>query len=365
MRIVLIAGVFPPNRFGSPAVVAEQTAIGLSARGHDVFVVTGADDLGGGTGMSRWEVSRIPVVGIGVSPDEQGPRTDDAGVARRVGQVLRAVRPDIVHAHSARFLGHSPARLAQQLGLPTVISVYGGESAWPAQTLAAADAVLVGVPGQRGDLIMSGLDPAAVRVVVNGAAPAATGWRHPEHDGPLRIGFLGGMSQALGYGVVQDALNTLRRTDYELHVVDPATARGVRAIREWDFKVPGLVRLLARFPPPVRDRYFGSIDVLLALPQDPDSACLSVREALLRGVWPIVSNVEAAAQVVVDGKNGTLVRGDSASDVARAVGWAIDHRAELAVARDADAPARPIPTIDDQVAALENIYAELLGRHPL
>jgi len=295
--------------------------------------------------LSRWEVSAVPVVGIGV------PAADRV-IGERAEQVLRAVRPDVVHLHAPGPLGTAPAEAALRLRHRTVISAYGTDGAWPARTLQQAAHVLAGGPRQARDL--TGIGAERVRIVHHGAAPPESDWHRPEHGGPLRLAYLGGMSDDLGYGTLLSALRHLRRTDYELHVVDRATARGTRSIREWDFQVPGLVRLAARFPPTGRDAFFGRVDVLISLPRDPHSACLSVREAMLRGVWPIASHVEGAEQVVEPGKHGTLVPAGDPQALAGAVAWALDNPAALDAARRS--PSSSIPTVNDQVAALAEVY---------
>lgn len=352
MRILVVAGAFAPNRFGSSAVLAEQTAVELQARGHEVFVLTAAAADGPAVEASRWEVSGIPVVGLTLPGAGAGEE-----VEARTAQVLDVLRPDVVHAHSPRYLGHGPLQVAHRQGIPTVVSVSAAD--WPVDLLVEAHAVVVSTGLRQNGLLAAGVEPDRLHLIPNGVAAPDPRWVRPEHSGPLRVGYFGGKSPDEGYQIMLEALVGLGRTDYELIVVDRATARGVRALRERDFRVPGLVRVITRFPPPVRDRFFGGIDVLLSLPQDPDSPCLSVREGLLRGVWPIAPDLEGAAQVVTSGRNGILVRRDSAAEVASALAWTLDHRSQVAAARESGRLGDGIPLVGDQVTELESLYRRL------
>ena len=355
MRILVVAGTFAPNRVGGGAHVAEQTATGLRDRGHAVYVVTGMpshapDDL------LRWDVAGIPVVGIGIPAGQpaQGPAA--AHVASSIERIARTLRPDIIHVHAGRYLGTAALAEAVSVGPATVVSFDPADPLAPVDLVARADAVVVS--GEQAREALPNVIPAGrVRVVPNGAAAPGPDWQHRPRPGSLRFGYIGGLADAEGYSVLVAALQQLGRSDYELHAVDRATLRGVRSIREWDFRVPGLLRLVPGYTPTGRDAFFGGIDALLSLPQHPGGAGLTVREALQRGVWPIASHLHRNAEVITDTVNGRLVPMGSASALAEAIGWALDHPEALASAPSAAA----IPDAAAHAAALDSIYRELVA----
>jgi glycosyltransferase involved in cell wall biosynthesis len=328
MNILLVAGAFAPNRIGGPAVIAERLATGLHEAGHRVAVLTGVPGR-----AVRYEVAGLPVVGV-----------PGSAVERLSDDLLEVLRPDVVHMHSPRMLGPSPLASAQRRLIPTVASLYVAEPALPPALLAAAGAVVVDGP--------QGYSGPNVRVIANGVPPAAPGWQRSARRGPLRLGYIGGTDPHQGYPVLLEALASLRRSDYELHVVDRTAVHGLRSLRPWEFRVPGLVRLVPGVDPAQVSAFYGSIDVLLCLPQSPGHVGLSVREAMVHGVWPVATAIPANTAVIEAGTSGDLVGVGSAGDLASAVGRLLDDPPGAL-------PVDRVPTLAQQVSSLEQLYAEL------
>lgn len=328
MRLLFIAGSFAPSRIGGPAVIAERLAVELHQRGHQMAVLTSV------TGRTvRYDFRGLPVIGVA-----------DPDVARVVPDLLLVFRPDIVHAHSARFIGADPVRLAQRAGFPTVVSRYVAEPPLPPDVLRAADAVVA----ETGD-------GDATRRIVNGAQHPAPGWRRPPRTGPLRLGFLGGSAPDQGLGLLIDALTQLRRSDYELRVVDRASLLGRRDIRERDVNVPGLVRIMPAFDPWDSPGFYGEIDVLISLPQSPGHVNIGLRDALAHGVWALATDIPANAASIRPGVDGDLVAAGSVDDLVAAIERTLD-RTEWPPA----GVGSQVPTVADQADELEDLYAQLL-----
>lgn len=325
----MIAGAFAPYRYGGPAVIAERLSVELQRRGHHVMVLTSV------TGPTvRYEVCGLPVVGVA-----------EADIANVVPTLLSIFEPDVVHAHSARFIGPAPLRLAQQAGRPTVVSTYGAEPSLPPDLLQAAGALVADIP-----------DADGIRSVPNGAGGPAPGWVRPPRTGPLRFGFLGGSDPDQGLGLLIEALQRSRRSDYVLKVVDRASLLGLREIRERDVHVPGLVRIAPAFDPWHGSSFYGGIDVLISLPQTPGHVNIAVRDALAHGVWPIATDVPANAAVIRPGVDGDLVPVGSVTELGAAIDGVLD-RTEWPPAEERAS----VPTAFDQAAALEALYQELLA----
>ena len=117
MRVLFWTPLYPPSIGGLEILVADL-ARGLRARGHDVCVVTG---VGPPYGLPEHDVHEgTPVHRIGFR--EALERRDPAGVIaarRRIADLKRSFRPDVVHSHlpDVGVLGHlrtldaHPARL--------------------------------------------------------------------------------------------------------------------------------------------------------------------------------------------------------------------------------------------------------------
>jgi glycosyltransferase involved in cell wall biosynthesis len=347
MRVVLLSGAYAPNRWCGAAVAAEQTAAELRAAGHQVVVATAMPGAPGD--LQRWQSGGVPVIGVAVTPPGSAARHPPTVVQAGLTQMLAAVRPDVVHVHSWRLFGEGAAAAVTHAGLPTVLTLTGTDPEPPGGLLTSASCVVA--PDTEQASRVSTLPADRLRTIRHGVAGPGPESRRAGRSGPLRLGYVGGIDEERGYRVLLAALSELGRTDYELHAVDRAALRGVRSLRDWDFLIPGLVKLVPGYTAAGRDAFYNSIDVLLHLPQQPGSTGLGVSEARLRGVWPITTLGPAAA--IRDHVDGTSIAAGSVEALADAVAWALDHAATVR----AVPPATGLPTIAAETEALLEVYA--------
>lgn len=114
MRVLLVAETALPHMNGVSHSVLRVLEY-LQARGHDVVVVAPwagrmAQDLGGARLVS---VPAVPMPGY--------PQVRMSMAGRwRMGAIIRAVRPDVIHLASPFLLGWHTLLAAQDVGLPTV-----------------------------------------------------------------------------------------------------------------------------------------------------------------------------------------------------------------------------------------------------
>jgi glycosyltransferase involved in cell wall biosynthesis len=317
--------------------------------------------------------------------------------AARIEQVLHMVHPDLVHFHAVQDLGVDMVRAVQDAGVPTVVTLH---DAWwlcerqfmvrangqgCAQTwidprvcatcvpdaeahelrqqeslaiLGRAGAVLAPSRYWAGLMGASGVAAGRVRVNANGVIAPREGFSRPPRQGVLRLGYVGGLSNVKGFRHIVRALAELRRSDYELLVVDSFLNLGRPSMSAADWPVSGLVRVIPGYSYENIDEFFASIDVLLFPSQWAESFGLTVREALLRGVWPIVTDAGGPSEVIRDGVNGTLVPlGPDHGPLARAIAALLDDPTQLD-GRPVDAR---IATFAEQAQDLEELYREVVA----
>lgn len=385
---ILIANChFAPDSFGGATVVAEETATRLADMGHDVVVFTSTSDGDLETHqLFRYESAGIPVVAIKV-PERRTLRSeyDDPGVTRQFRQLLDAVRPDVVHVHAIQALGVGILRAAQERGIPTVVTAHDAwwlcerqfmvratgefcdQSAIDARVCATCvpdpvahqmrqqtslellnrcDRVLAPSAYWRDLLVASGVRADIAAVNSNGVSRPRPGWRRSPRRGPVRLGYVGALSPAKGYPQLVDALRMLQRSDYELVVVDSFSTLGFVTMSHTDWPVPGLVTIRGAYDSQTMDAFFDGVDALLFPSQWKESYGLTVREAALRGVWPILPDGGGTEDHILTGRNGTVYRRDGgAVALAGAIGDYLDRFADLAPETDVNSR---IPTYDEQ-----------------
>lgn len=390
MRILIVNVFFAPQSLGGATVVAEQTATGLRERGHEVFVFTGTPPDGlGPAELVRWDVVGMPVVGVATAIHaEHTTGYSNPATAERFDAVLEVVQPDVIHFHSVQYLGVEMIELANQRGIPTVVTLHDAwffcerqfmvqaDGRWCGQVaidpnvcdhcipqpaehrarqlrsrrlLRAASRVLTPSNSWRDLMVGSGAPADTTFVNGNGIAYPRPGWQRPEWRGPLRFGFVGAKNAAKGFPQLIAAFQQIVRSDYELHAVDPEVNLGNNSLSLRDYPITGLVRIVPGYTQATMDDFFGSIDVLLFPSQWPESYGLTVREAMARGVWPIVSDLGAVAEAVTDGVNGSIVAAGSVDSLAAALVWVLDHREQVMSVPQST----HLPTVAGQVADLE------------
>jgi glycosyltransferase involved in cell wall biosynthesis/tetratricopeptide (TPR) repeat protein len=154
-----------------------------------------------------------------------------------------------------------------------------------------------------------------IRTLPNGVSKLPSSNRRPSDDGKVRLGFVGGLSDHKGYGLIKRALQSTRFSNLSLTVVDHALGyRETRAGEVWG-STP--VRIVGRVPQNRIMELYDDLDVLLAPSIWPESFGLVTREALMAGLWVIASNRGAVGEDVKPDVNGFVIE---VSDSAELVG---------------------------------------------
>lgn len=400
MRVMIVNIHFSPESFGGATLVAEETATRLHAAGHEVVVVTGSHDQRIPPGdYRRYSAEGLPVIAIRHMCDGSvAQQYDNALATAAFERILAATRPDVVHFHAIQMLGVGVVEAAQKAGIPTVVTAHdawwlcerqfmvrangrfcGQQAINPdvcatcvpdaaehlarqqrsLAILATCARVLVPSEFWRSVMVDSGVPSTLVRVNANGVSRPPAGWKRPVRVGPLRMGYVGGVNDVKGYPQIIAALQHLKRSDYELKVVDAMSNLGAVGFNQDNWPVPGYVNIVPGYDRDGLDDYFGSIDVLLFPSQWKESYGLTVREAMLRGVWPIVTDGGGTVENITPGRNGTIIPLDSGHlELAEAIRNALDHPDDFVP--DLGDDEGGIVTLDAQAQDLERQLIEVV-----
>lgn len=350
---ILIGNIyFAPASFGGATIVAENTAKLLHQKhGWDVVVVTSVDDPAlDNYGVRRYASDGLDIIGVKVPEFHSASvdNWDNESFNRVFGRILDAAKPDIVHMHCIQNMGGTCLAEVKKRNIPLAVTLH--DCWWLCERqfmidhtgrycnqteidlevcrccvadihntrrrasvlrsqLDSADMLLF--PGRfHLDLhVANGFNPDKCFLNKNGVNPPLRYRRVPNEDPSikLRFGFIGGPGPIKGASVIQKAFSALDRKDYELRVVDAAQNAGRSWRNDPVWKIPGKVTFVPAYTQESIDDFFGSIDVLLFPSQWKESFGLTVREALVRGVWVITTDAGGAAEDCLDGKNATVI----------------------------------------------------------
>jgi glycosyltransferase involved in cell wall biosynthesis len=346
LRVLMANVFFAPRSYGGATIVVEELARRLHARPDtEIVLVTTMGAEGAHHAVTRTVQDGITVFAI---PTEEGDviaEFDDPRNEAAFGDILDAVRPDIVHLHSIQKLSAGLATACRARGIPYVITLHDAWWLCARQFMVRADGSYcfqkridlrvceACIPGARhlairmtllrdaldgAALLLSpseahralylaqGIAPSRIVVAANGVRrPAAPAARTPGRT--LRFGYVGGEELVKGGHLVRQAFRTLRRTDWALTLVDPTLNLGFTSIDPADWAMPGTVTIVPAYTQDTMEAFFAGIDVLLFPSQWQESFGLTVREALARDVWVIATAGGGPAEAITDGVNGTII----------------------------------------------------------
>jgi glycosyltransferase involved in cell wall biosynthesis len=197
-----------------------------------------------------------------------------------------------------------------------------------------------------------GLDE--IEVVENGVSRLPEIARTASPTGRVRLGFIGGLADHKGYGLIRNVLFNEPFRNLSLLLIDHAMHPSERVQEEWG-DVP--VEIRGKFPQSSVGGLYAHIDVLLAPSIWPESYGLVTREALASGCWVVASNRGAVGECVVEGRNGYVVDVADEAGLLTALRF-IDDNPDIHL-RSPDFAA-PIRTAHRQAEELAAIYGEIL-----
>ncbi|RKH36261.1 glycosyltransferase [Corallococcus praedator] len=363
--------LFAPLSFGGATIVAEQLAHRLHDNGCDVTVFTGIlESPLSAYSVVRYETGGLPVIAAQVphggdrALDYENPRMGELFT-----QVLKAVRPDVVHFHSIQMLSASLATACRQEGIPYTITLHDAWWLCERQFMVREDstycnqksidlrvcskcvpdsrftfkrtfalrkvldgAALLLTPSefQRQLYIANGIAPDRIKVNKNGVIlPSRERTPRPEKT-PVRFAYLGGRAVHKGYFWLKDILESMPEDQYVLKMTDIQLRMGSASIDAKEWKVPGRVEVVPPYDQDGLDAFFEGVDVLLMPSQWKESFGLAVREALARDVWVLVTASGGVVEDVVEGVNGNIVEIGDREGFRRALRELLTHPERLA-----------------------------------
>ncbi|UGX87574.1 glycosyltransferase [Phyllobacterium meliloti] len=346
---ILIANVyFAPQSFGGATIVAEDIAQKLSKKENvEVYVFAswpndGAPDYG----LIRYDAKGSTVFAVKVPTIRtRYMDIDDGGISQVFAEVLKTVRPDVVHLHSIQTLGVSLTSACSTAGIPYAITLHDawwlcerqfmvtGENRYCFQTTIDPAVCAKCVPDKlfneyRTDVLkptllespnlispsayfknlhmQNGVSADQIFVNKNGINPPSPTYKRTRSK-RLRFGYVGGISAIKGYDLIKKAFAELPACEAELVIVDNTLNLGYSSMHADEMKTHNTVRIVPAYSHADIDDFFSEIDVLLFPTQWKESFGLTVREALIRDVWVIASDAGAVVEDIVPEENGYII----------------------------------------------------------
>lgn len=282
------------------------------------------------------------------APKDDGDRFSAS--LRMAAEVVRRVRPDVLHAASDHRNGALALALGRRFGIPVVYEVrgfleeswlsrdpsrstsdafYQAERAAETDCMQAADAVVTLGEAMRAEIVARGVAPSAVTVVGNAVDDA---FLTPLPDGAalrasLGIGpadFVAGSTTSCysyeGLDTLVDAVAVLRGRGVPAHLLIVGDGPELGALREQAAVLGEAAHLPGRVPAADVRRHHAVIDVF-AVPRRDARVSRMVTplkpvEAMAGGLPVVASDLPALAELVEPGVTGELIPPDDSEALA-------------------------------------------------
>ncbi len=391
-RLVIVNVFYPPQAIGGATRVVHDNVRSLRAiLGPEWQIDVICTLEGGATPYALdWYVCdgvRVFSITAGDHPDID-TLVEDPEMGRAFDRVLDRIGPDLIHFHCIQRLTTSCVTAAIRRRIPYLITMHDGWWISPHQFLtngnrvvetydfsgkatldaaasddyARARTLLRGIRGAARVLTVSrpfgelcrrvGLD--RIEVVENGVSRLPEVTRIASPAGRVRLGFIGGLADHKGYGLIRNVIRNEPFRNLSLLLIDHAMHPSERVMEEWG-SVP--VEIRGKFSQSSVGSLYAHIDVLLAPSVWPESYGLVTREAVASGCWVVASNRGAVADCVIEGRNGYVIDVADESGLLAALRFIDDNPAIHLRSPDYTAPIR---TADQQAEELSVIYGEIL-----
>ncbi|MEQ8515836.1 MAG: glycosyltransferase, exosortase A system-associated [Chromatocurvus sp.] len=360
--------------FRTRNIISEQRALGwhtAHVTGTKQGVASGGDESRGEEQVDGLTFYRTAPSG---NPLLRLPLLDQWAVvttlARRIVDVAKTERPDILHAHSPALNGLAALRAGRQLGLPVVYECrafwedaavdhgtsregglrYRATRALETHVFRNADAVTTICEGLREDIAGRGIAPERITVIPNavnvesftfGAAPDAVLRSELGLEGKTVLGFIGSFYAYEGLPLLLDAMPALLAANPEtrLLLVGGGPEEGRVRERMAALGLADAVIFTGRVPHAEVQAYYNLVDVFVypRLPMRLTELVTPLKplEAMAQGRLVVASNVGGHRELIRDGETGCLFRAGSAEALAETVNDLLRRPGDWQVMREA------------------------------
>ncbi len=284
------------------------------------------------------EYPRVPVLPRRLLFDRSGDLY--YATLRRQLPALRAIAPDLLHAHQVMPDGAAAERLAADLGVPLVITVHGadvyqhlragGRTAARTRQVLGGAAAVIAVSSKVAASLQDHVPAERLFVNLNGITgdprPVSPADYLPGRRVLLTVGYL---IERKGHAVVLDALRHLRDDGVavEWAVAGDGPLRDSLATRAAELGIAGGVHFLGRLPHSEVLALMARAD-LFVLPSWDEAFGLVYTEAMVQGTPVVACRGEGVEDFVTDGESGYLVPPRDAATLATVLSRALGDEQE-------------------------------------
>jgi glycosyltransferase involved in cell wall biosynthesis len=347
---------------GGAEMLVCNLAEAFAAGGHDaaILALSDAAQVGNPPETEAMMMARVRQGGATALSLGRANRNDWLGGALALGRALRAIRPDVIHAHTARAL---PLIALALPGVPVILTHHNSRLSFPPAAFRLFNRLVdayVAISDQCEAMLRTHARK-PIRMILNAANPRfqARQPRHrPEHD-PVIL--------AVGTVSEQKDYPTLLRAAHPLAEMLAAQGRTPR------IRIAGAGPMLAELqalPQPGTVELLGARSDVDALMREADLFVncslwegfpIALIEAAMSGLPIVATSVAGNREMVMPGVNGQLVPPSDPAALARVMGEVLSDDARYAGLSHGALQAARRFSIESCAAAHLDLYREMIA----
>jgi len=352
-NLLIVNVYFAPKSFGGATIVAEQLAFRLHKKYNLTILTTIQDEQYPPYSSIKYFIKDIEVIAINLPSylDKLDIYKHDK-FAIEFSKYLKIIKPNLVHFHSIQTMGAEMLEATKISNIPFVVTVHDNwwicerqfminnyeKYCWQKKidleickecTMQLDTAIgEYGSIKYRFNYLLSKLKQSDIIlfpsqfqlnlykenlsssnnlfVNKNGIKEPSIGFKRFSSK-KIRFGFVGGNGHNKGLNLILKAFAEITATNYELVIVDNTLNLGFSSIKIDKKKFKGDLSIVKSYTQDTMDDFFANIDVLLFPSQLKESFGLTVREALIRDIFVILTDSGGTVEDIVDGENGIII----------------------------------------------------------
>ena len=339
--------------FRTLSILREQRALGW-----ETYHLTGSKQGGGDALEEQVDDLHFYRTPVGSSRLSKLPAINQLliinDLAKRLNNVVKVVKPDIIHAHSPVLNALPALQVGRKFGIPMVYEIrafwedaavdhgtsregsmrYRVTRALETFAIKRVDAVTTICEGLKHDILNRGVSADKVTVIPNavnirnfsvGATPDTQLAQELGLEGKQILGFIGSYYAYEGLNILLDALPKILAKNQNIRVllVGGGPQEDALKAQAAQLNIEDKVTFIGRVPHDQVQRYYNLINILvyprLKMRLTDLVTPLKPLEAMAQGRLLAASDVGGHQELIQDGKTGILFKADDATSLANSV----------------------------------------------
>lgn len=362
-KVLWVNVLYGYSSFGGATIVSEQLAEEFNKYENWESYIFTCHPSKRIDNLVRYKYKNIPVFSVGIP--EVTLDYKNTKITKKFDQVIKLIRPDIVHFHSIQGMGIDMMNICKEYNIPYTLTMHDAWFVCPRQFMIDSNNkfcdqkfVTSEICHKRCKISFTDYYHRKLeinKVLVNAAkiyTPSKSFCYQLQSNFPfvrlyeningidilpqkkvknncneIVFGFFAGNNPVKGYDLIKEVLNLPKYKNWKIILIDAAMKFGVKTISKTDFG--NNAEILGFVDHKKMVNIYNSIDVLLFPSNWNESFGLMVREAIACNCFVICSECGGPSSAIKNGENGLVFPKGNKQKFAECLDWVFEHKSYI------------------------------------